>query len=281
MAAETRHASYIHKQRILVTNMYRDFTVEIGDPSAHVQQKDEFVEVSCNGESRRIWLHDYDEIYRVQGLYEAIFIDLFKGVSHVLVPDLLQSVIAKEGIDPVELRVLDFGAGVGLAGESLNRHGVRDLLGIDVTEQGRIATMRDRAGIYRDYIVADMSAPSPDTVEKIRQFAPTSLICVSSLNVIPVTAWAAVYRAIPINGLVAFNILAGALADTPPASCMNGSNALIRHLLNSQQLEVKESLVYRHRLNSAGGDVMYTAVVGRKLRELSESEAQQFLCPSW
>ncbi len=261
--------------------MSGDFVVEVGDTSPTVLQKNEYVRFIQGAQERVMWLHDYDEIYKIQGLYEAIFIDLFKGVSHQVVPDALVDCMTSGHRDLAQERVLDFGAGVGLAGERLAQRGVGDMIAIDVTHQGRLATLRDRPQVYAQYLVEDMSRPSEMAAEALRAFAPTALICVSSLNVIPVDAWTTVYDAIPVGGLVAFNVLSGALATRPEQAFLNGSNALVRHLMQADLLEVCSEKPYRHRLNSAGQPVMYTAVVGRKRRHLSLEEARRFSCPSW
>ena len=89
------------------------------------------------GEKRKLRLHDYDAMYAAPGLYEQVVYDRLKCQSPSKVRDVLASAIAQGEERFTERRVLDFGAGNGMAGEALNEHGVARLVGVDIIPRRR------------------------------------------------------------------------------------------------------------------------------------------------
>ena len=49
------------------------------------------------------------------------------------------------------------GAGNGMMGEELKKHGVSRLIGVDIIPEAYEATVRDRPGLYDAYYVEDLT----------------------------------------------------------------------------------------------------------------------------
>src|SRR3954466_7232239 len=92
--------------------------VEFPDDLAR-DQDHEWCLVTVNGRTRKVRFHDYDEIYKVPGLYEFLFYERLECCSPEVVVGLLADEITAEAVDPSTLRVLDLGAGNGMVGEEL------------------------------------------------------------------------------------------------------------------------------------------------------------------
>ena len=65
------------------------FDVRRPDSARGLSQDEEYCLVVRDGEERKIRFHDYDEIYRIPGLYEYLFYDRLKCTSHDQVSSLL------------------------------------------------------------------------------------------------------------------------------------------------------------------------------------------------
>ena len=102
-------------------------------------------------------LHDYERLYRVPGLYEHIVQDLLGCRSPQVAVDGLARAFAELEVDPVGAVLLDMGAGTGLVGELARELGVSAIIGLDALPAARAASLRDRPGVYRDYLVGDLA----------------------------------------------------------------------------------------------------------------------------
>jgi hypothetical protein len=109
-------------------------------------QDQEWIDINLDGKWQRKRLHDYEELYSIPGLYEAIFNRTLKCSSPVRVVSLLADVMAEAGDSLEDLRVLDLGAGNGMVGHELNNLNVATCIGIDIIPEAREATLRDRPG---------------------------------------------------------------------------------------------------------------------------------------
>ncbi|MDH5437124.1 MAG: methyltransferase, partial [Gammaproteobacteria bacterium] len=114
--------------------------------SSNLKQDESYFFLQGSGKQRKIRFHDYDEIYQVPGLYEQIFYDRLKCTSPVKVTSILEAAIRQSNDNFTELRVLDLGAGNGMMGEELKKHGVSRLIGVDIIPEAYEATIRDRPG---------------------------------------------------------------------------------------------------------------------------------------
>jgi SAM-dependent methyltransferase len=216
-----------------------------------------------DGEERlRIRLHDYDKIYRVPGLYEQVVYERLKCLSHSKVSDVLRYAVSQSQERFTELRILDFGAGNGMVGEELKKHGVSRLVGVDIIKEALEATERDRPGVYDAYYVADFCNLSEETKDEISSWSFNCLTTVAALGFgdIPPQAFMEAFNLVNDNGWIAFNIKETFL----DRSDETGFSRLIRELIFSKYLELYHLERYRHRLSIEGEPLFYFAVGGRK-----------------
>ncbi len=103
----------------------------------------------------KVRLHDYERIYEVPGLYEQVVYERLKCQSPSRVSEVLLSSVSQSDQRLSELRVLDLGAGNGIVGEQLKKHGVSRLIGVDIIPEAQVATERDRPGVYDAFYVMD------------------------------------------------------------------------------------------------------------------------------
>jgi predicted TPR repeat methyltransferase len=234
-------------------------------------QDREWCEVEVDRENRRIRFHDYDEIFDVPGLYEAIFHDHLKCTSPDVVVGLLAEELKAAGVEPASLRGLDVGAGNGLVGEELQRLGIESLVGVDLLQEAADAAERDRPGLYADYVACDLTDLDPTERRRITATEPNLLTTVAALGFgdIPCEAFVTAYNAIADGGWIAFNIKAEFLdADDP-----TGFARLVRSMLGDGILEERTRRRYDHRLSMTGEALEYIALVGVK-----RSDAPLSLC---
>jgi hypothetical protein len=114
-------------------------------PPADVRElcQDEVYFYLLEGESRKKFrLHDYDRIFEIPGLYEQVVYERLKCQSPKMVMDVLRDSVSQSDQQMNELRVLDLGAGNGMAGEELKKQGVSRLVGVDIIPEARAATER-------------------------------------------------------------------------------------------------------------------------------------------
>ncbi len=239
---------------------------EIRLPRADAQGLDQDAEwcilETPEGPPRRVRFHDYDEIYAIPGFYERLFYDELKCTSPTVVRELLAGALEERGAKPDSLRVLDVGAGNGMVGEELDRLGADHLVGVDIIPEARDAALRDRPGVYDDYLVVDLTDPTPAEHVALRDGRFTAMTCVAALGFgdIPPEAFARAYDYVEVGGYVAFNLKDRFLEDDDPS----GFNLLIRDLLNEDVLHPLTRRSYVHRLSVAGEELRYEAIVAEK-----------------
>jgi hypothetical protein len=209
-------------------------------------QDREWCEVTVDGETQRVRFHDYDEIFSIPGLYEAIFHDHLECCSPEQVVGLLAEQVREAGEEPRSLSGIDVGAGNGLVGEELRAVGLRALVGADIIPEAATAAERDRPEVYDDYVVCDLTDLSADERERLCAHAPDCMTCVAAL--------------VQDGGWIAFNIKADFL-DTDDES---GFRRLIVRMLDEGVLEERGRRRYCHRLDMHGRPIDYVALVGRK-----------------
>ena len=211
---------------------------------------------------RKIRFHDYNEIYQVQGLYEQIFYDRLKCNSPAKVASILESAVKQSQDVFTELRVLDLGAGNGMMGEELKKHGVSRLVGVDIIPEAYDATVRDRPGLYDAYYVTDFTALEEETETDIAAWECNCMVTVAALGFgdIPTAAFIKALNIIQGQGWVAFNIKETFFNETDKS----GFSTMIRELIFSKYLDVYHIERYRHRLSIEGEPLYYFAIVCRK-----------------
>jgi len=230
--------------------------------SSDLNQDEAYFYLQGSGGSRKIRFHDYDEIYQVQGLYEQIFYDRLKCTSPEKVTTILESSLKQSEDNFSELRVLDFGAGNGMMGEALKKHGLSRLIGVDIIPEAYEATVRDRPGLYDAYYVEDFTNLNEEIKDDIASWQCDCMVTVAALGFgdIPTRAFIEAFNIIKAKGWIAFNIKE-TFFDTTDES---GFSKMIRELIFSKYLDVYHIERYRHRLSIEGEPLYYFAIAGRK-----------------
>ena len=240
------------------------FTLHL--PSAHdggtLDQDEEWCELEIDGETRRIRFHDYAEIYDVPGLYEHLFAELLECSSPDIVCDLLDTELRAEGVDAGGLSAFDFGAGNGMVGERLADIGIDSIVGADLLPEARDAALRDRPGLYDDYLAADITDLTPRERATLEGCDFDVMTCVAALGFgdIPPVAFAEAFNLVSSPGWVAFNLRERFAEDTDPA----GFGTFIRRMLAEGIIEERARVSYTHRISVAGEPLTYVALVAAK-----------------
>lgn len=236
--------------------------VALPAPGYGLEQDEEWVVVHTDGEWRKIRLHDYADVFAVQGLYEKWVYDILRCASPAKIRALLERAAAKAGLDTKDLVVLDLGAGNGCVAEELRGAGVRRFVGVDIHEEAREAAERDRPGLYADYLVGDLAAPTEAQRRVLGGHRFSALTCVAALGFgdIPPPVFAAAYNLIGDGGLIAFTIKTDFLDE----SDKSGFSVLIRRLLAEGAMGLVARERYTHRVDPEGRPLEYAAFVGIK-----------------
>ena len=229
---------------------------------SNLSQSEAYFYLQGSGKQRKIKFHDYDEIYQVQGLYEQIFYDRLKCASPDKVATILESAVRQSQDNFSELRVLDLGAGNGMMGEELKKHGVSRLVGVDIIPEAYDATVRDRPGLYDAYYIEDFTKLDNEKREEIASWQCDCMVTVASLGFgdIPTRAFIEAFNIINKEGWVAFNIKESFF----DVSDESGFSKMIRELIFSKYLDVYHIERYRHRLSGEGQPLYYFVIAGRK-----------------
>ncbi|MGP1308947.1 MAG: class I SAM-dependent DNA methyltransferase [Phycisphaerales bacterium] len=229
-------------------------------------QDAEWCEATVKGERRRFRFHDYDAIYQVPGLYEALFYKRLKCASPRRVVGLLGTVMQDNWLDAGDLRVLDVGAGNGIVGERLRELGSDRVVGVDIIPEARESALRDRPRVYDEYHVADLTDLKPDQKKALEDESFNGLTVVAALgfNDIPPMAFAQAYNLVEDGGWLAFNVK----EDFLEGGDDTGFARLIRSMDDQNLIQINAYQRYPHRKNTAGDWLYYVAIVARKRRDL-------------
>jgi SAM-dependent methyltransferase len=246
-------------------------TIQFPDENAGALNQDEewcFIETE-DGERKRIRFHDYDEVFSVPGLYEFLFYEKLECMSPQTVVGLLREEVKSE-MDMSELSVLDVGAGNGMVGEMLSYVGTKSIVGLDIIDEAREATFRDRPGVYLDYLVQDLTALPESTQRELEGKKFNCLISVAALGFgdIPPRAFANAYNFVGDGGWIAFNIKEDFLDESVD---LTGFSRLVSEMFEYGVMERKVAHTYRHRISVKGDPLNYVAIVARKERDVPES----------
>jgi len=240
-----------------------------GDPHQLDQDEAFFYLTEPSGEQVKIRFHDYDDIYRRPGLYEQLFYDRLKCCSPEKVVRILHHAVGMAGTPFSELRVLDFGAGNGMVGEELQKHGVARIVGLDISQVAGEAAQRDRPGVYDEYHALDITRLAREQREELADWRFNCLVTVAALGFgdIPVAAFREAFNLIEDGGWVAFNIKETFL-DNKDTS---GFSLFIKSLILTEHLDIHHMERYRHRLSIDGRALYYFGLAGVKISAIPES----------
>ncbi|MEV6930282.1 class I SAM-dependent methyltransferase [Dactylosporangium sp. NPDC051485] len=235
------------------------WTVEL--PEGASSRDESFVFVR-DGHRELIHLHDYARIYTVPGLYERVVQDLLQCRSPTVAVDGTITAAAALGRAMATLRVLDLGAGVGLVGELLRAAGVSAVVGLDNLAEARDACLRDRPGVYEDYLVADLERAAPAVIERLTEGQFEVLTCVGALG----------GGHIPPGALIrALNTLTGEAMLVMTVherwldlDSVDPFSSAFRAMTAGGYLEVLHDSSFTHRLDMSGDPIMFRLLIARR-----------------
>jgi hypothetical protein len=144
---------------------------EIGEERITVYHED--------GRREEVELHDYARVYGLPGVYEQIVQDDLGCRSPAKVAELLGAAVDRSGRERPGVRVIDIAAGNGVSGEALRGAGLEPVLGTDIVPEARIAALRDRPGVYPEYLTLDLTALGAADAEHVRGLRANALTCVA------------------------------------------------------------------------------------------------------
>lgn len=210
-------------------------------------------------EHETVHLHEYARIYAVPGLYEYVVQERLQCTSpQVAVAGFLR-VTARLGLEPGSTTVLDVGAGTGLVGELLRRGGIGRVVGVDSLSAARVASLRDRPGVYADYVVGDFSL-GDSLHEALRPYAFGGLVSAGAFGGAHATPRALEHALAVLRpgAPVAFTIDERWMDESDP----DGFGTAVARLVAGGGLAVMERTRFRHRVTTSGEPVFYELIVG-------------------
>ena len=240
--------------------------IRFPEVDASVQQDEEWFEVELDGRWERRRIHDYDQIFSIEGLYESLVYHALECRSPKRVRDLLIETTNDAGLDPSDLRVIDLGAGNGIMGERLRDVGVERITGVDILPEAAMAAERDRPDVYEDYVVADLCELSDENRARLLASRPNVLSVVAALGFgdIPPRAFAEAFNLIETDGYVAFTLNEAFVRG----SDRSGFARLIRAMLHTGVGEIEGYRRYFHRRAISGERIFYVVFIARKQRDI-------------
>jgi SAM-dependent methyltransferase len=225
-------------------------------------QDEEWCEVKVDDEWKKIRFHDYNDVYKIPGLYETIFYRTLMCNSPTQVCALLSDVLTELHRTPGDLRVLDLGAGNGMSGEALQNIGTRKIIGVDIIKEAKMAALRDRPWVYDEYKVCDFTNVKKEEDEFFKNYKFNTLMTIAALGFgdIPPMAFYNAYNYVENDGLIVFNIRDQfmRLGTRSPFA------QLITKMIEKEIIEIELYKRYRHRLTVTGDPIYYVAIIARK-----------------
>ncbi len=246
-----------------LADVRRALRVALPEPNSKFSQDDEWCVVAqADGTWREYRFHDYDQIFRMPGLYEKIFYDVLGCDSPRFMAGLFADALADARVDAADLRALDLGAGNGIMAEELAAVGIAHSVGVDILPEAREAAERDRPGLYADYLVGDLTAIEADDSKRLAGHHLNALTVVAALGFgdIPPAAFGTAYDHIADGGWVVLTIKDAFLASEDTS----GFAAMISAGMASGALEVVRRERFRHRLATDATPLVYEGIVARK-----------------
>jgi SAM-dependent methyltransferase len=211
-------------------------------------------------ERELVHLHAYPRIYAVPGLYEHVVQELLQCRSPQVAAAGFLRAAERLGLDPGSLTVLDVGSGTGLVGELVRDGGVAQVVGVDALPAAREASLRDRPGVYADYVVGDFLYPDA-LREALRPYALGGLVSAGAFGGSHATPRALenALALLPPGAPVAFTIDERWMDMSDP----EGFGAAVERLVADGRLTVPERTRFQHRVTTSGEPIFYELVVGR------------------
>ena len=206
-----------------------------------------------------VHLHDYARVYGVPGLYEHVVQELLGCRSPQVAATGLARALDALALDRAALTVLDLGAGTGLVGGLVRELGVGAVVGLDALAAGREAALRDRPGVYRDYLVGDLADPAPGVLEQLGEHGLGGLVAAGAFGGThaPAPALETALALLPPGAPVVFTIDEQWMQSDGPG----GFRTAVAELLSSGRLEQIERSRFHHRVTTTGEPIHYELLV--------------------
>lgn len=237
-----------------------NYEIELDSSPGRDQSQESLVVNHPDGTSDRFRLHEYARVYAVPGLYEEVVQRRLQCASPSKLAERLVRCAADAGAEPGDLAVFDLGAGNGVLGEELRARGVGTLVGSDSIPAARDAALRDRPGLYAEYLVGQTD-DLPDVRRVIRKHGLNALVAAGALGRGHVSAdsfhrlWSAfaneAWFAISVHEDLA----------KPGASDVGDYLAEFARREDWGEIVLRER--FRHRLTMTGDPIHYIALVAR------------------
>ncbi len=236
------------------------------DIGNQIDQDEEWCEVVTHNKAKRIRFHNYNDVFEIPGLYEKLFYDTLECCSPSYVVNLLEDVADEWGADLSDFKVLDVGAGNGMVGDELRHRGVCKVVGVDIIEEAKEATLRDRPDVYDDYRVADLTQLPKTDEDALHEHGLNCMTTVAALGYadIPPLAFLKALDIVSTPAWLGFNIKEDFLHE----SDQSGFSQLIRRLIQEDYILPQCYRRYRHRMSIAGEPIHYIAVIAKKCKPL-------------
>ncbi|MGO9954510.1 MAG: hypothetical protein ACLP50_00770 [Solirubrobacteraceae bacterium] len=138
-----------------------------------------------DGRVEELRLHDYDRLYSLPGVYEAIVSERLGCRSPAVIAGMLAGAADRLRWDRAGVRVLDVAAGNGVSGEALSAEGLVPVIGTDIVPAARAAALRDRPGLYERYVILDLLRVSDEAADDVRALGLNALCCVAPVGEAP------------------------------------------------------------------------------------------------
>lgn len=214
-----------------------------------------------DGSEERFRLHEYERVYAIPGLYEEVVQRRLLSASATVLAERLIACAAAAGVEPSELAVFDLGAGNGVSGAELRARGVGTIVASDGIEEAREAALRDRPGLYAEYLVGDTD-DLPQIPALIREHRLNALVAAGALGLghISAASFHRLWRAFPPGAWFSVSLHED-LAE-PGGSDFGDYLAGFETREDGGEILVRER--FRHRLTMAGEPITYVAIVARK-----------------
>ncbi len=236
-------------------------TYEIELLPGHDQTEESIVVRHADGATERFRLHEYTRVYAVPRLYERVVQERLECASPAALTAALLGCAADAGVEASDLGVFDLGAGNGVVGETLRENGVGSLVASDKIAAARDAALRDRPGLYAEYLVGDTDDLA-QVGDLIRAHGLNALVAAGALGLghISAASFHRLWSRFPAGAWFAVSLQVDLAA--PGGSDFGDYLAGFEHRADGGEILVRER--FRHRLTMAGEPITYVAVVARK-----------------
>jgi SAM-dependent MidA family methyltransferase len=238
-------------------------------PENKMQQpiNEEYFFITENGKESRIKLHDYAKIYSKPGLYEQLAVEILGYRSHEFMANFLSEELKSQNVPFPSLQILELGAGSGLFGREIYKHGIKQLIGIDITPEAAEAANYGDDKTYQHYFIEDFTNITSSTKEFITNKKINIFVCCSALSDghIPISAFINGINLVDLDGWVLFNISKSSYENKD-----NEVMTFFNEAVEKQQLKPITIKSHTHRKFCNGDNLEYMTFLVKKLSPITQ-----------